>query len=738
MTGRASGLAVLLICSGMLFAAGPGVTSVSQPVEPGAGSRQAVRYPIEPEARAAPSPALPLPSDSGWTLLDSLQLREMIPAGASLAIKLDSATESLRDTLLPEYLTESARQAIPLAPTWLQDDLSDNLRRLTSPQQNTYADVILNCPDKRFLDELCFQIAHLSPYALTATPTQLLIDNVQQAYDIDRDLDYVDIIDHGDPLQGGDYYSTTRYRALVSGETTLVEIPRDIYYWWVVMPKGTDEQPGYVYDKFWREYLFFTADSGYPILKEKLSRTRVLWDGLQASWPGNGAPFADSLPAVAVVGRWVAWTLPWSANEIRPIQPNAIAHNHHGNCGECQDLLQAAARTALIPCGGVCDINEDHVWCEICWQGEFHPWQVDLGGGSSYINNPGIAYDRRYGGSKEVSGVWEWRNDGLQRSVVETYSYACTLTVEVRDSVGRPRDGAIIKISSEDWYGGMADCFYGVTGRDGRYSTTLGDWQNYYLHVVAGQVTFPAGRIVDSTNCIPGTHFFYACTLETGMDSLRIAPAPAPSPGPYRLDISYSVGHEALYGYDCYNGNGSNFYAKVQAPGAIDCFISDQGQFERYRTQDSFQAFVNDENLAGAEHSVVLAGPRDYYAVFSNQEQANATAFLDVTAKLYKQSAGVVESPSAVRGRDRLVVEPSPFSDRVRIVLGSGLNRDVPVRILDRSGRLVRRLKVPARPGYAVWDGVDRKGRLVPPGVYFCQPETGNLTRAVVFLGRTR
>jgi len=49
--------------------------------------------------------------------------------------------------------------------------------------------------------------------------------------------------------------------------------------------------------------------------------------------------------AVDAIGNWVSETVPFAAEGDRPIQPNVIAHEHNGNCGELQDLLCAAGRT---------------------------------------------------------------------------------------------------------------------------------------------------------------------------------------------------------------------------------------------------------------------------------------------------------------------------------------------------------------------------------------------------------
>ncbi len=737
---RAFSISLLLFVVASVHAGEPGITMKTEPVDPGTGTRKAIVYSPELDRPEVRSEIEPLPSDTGWTMIDSMVLHCLIPAGERLAVLFDSATETLRDTLLPEYLTDLGRLAVEVAPDWLKDDLADNLRRLGSITQDRYADLIINCPDKRYYDELCFQVAHLSPATFITMDSRLLVDNVELAYRIDPELSYVDIVDYGDALQGGDYYSTTTYRAIVEDETTQVEIPREVYYWWVVMPKITDEQPRYVYDMFWREYLFYHCDSTYPLLREKLTRTQILWNGERQNWTNQGQGYPDTLPAVAVVARWVAHTVPQRASGNRPIQPNQIAHEHNGNCGELQDILCAGARAALIPCGGVMDINEDHVWCEIWWQGEFHPWQVDWACGATNIKNPGIAYDRRHGGSKEVSGLWDWRNDGWQRSVVTTYSDACTLTVDVRDATGRPVDGAIVKILSEGWHSTQfINCFFGVTDRSGRYTTTLGDWQNYHLRVVSTLGSHSGGQIIDSAACEPWVHFFYGCTLDGNLDSLVIQPDSGTPLDVHRLDVSFDVGHEVVYGHDCWNSSGANEYALVKTPGAIDFFIARQEEFDRYAAGQAFSAFETGENASAGNYSLVLPGAGNYYAVLSNEEQEKLTAFCDVTARLYKRGVGIAGPGEPAGPQTCLNVEPNPFHEQLKIRLGAGRGRAFRIRILDRTGRLVRELDVPVQSGtgVTVWDGRDETGSPVSPGVYFCHAggHGWNLTRPVVFLG---
>ncbi len=720
-----------LLCSvSLALAFGPGATVKAEPVETGARTRLAV--PGHLPALSSPASKLqPLPPDSGWTLIDSLVLHSMIPAGQRLAVVFDSATASLHDTLLPEFLTDSSKMAVAVAPDWLKDDLADNLRRLGA-NQNRMADAILACPDKRYYDELCFQVAHLSPVTLNAVNPQLLADNVQQMYQIDPELQYVDIVDYGNPFQGGDYYSTTKYRVRVQDETTWVEIPRDIYYWWVMMPKGTDEQPMYVDGYFWREYLFYCNDSGYPLLRDALAPTQLFWDEGKHSWGGG---FEDTMQAVAVVGRWAALTMPRGAEGDRPIQPVTIARGHNGNCGEMQDLVQAAARTALIPCGGVNDINEDHVWDEIWWDGLFIPYANDP---TTHIADSGCAYEKKYGGSKNCSAIWDWRNDGWQRNMIGTYSDVCTLTVQVYDSCLRPADGEIVQISSEAWGGGMTACFYGVTDRNGRYTTPLGDNQNYYLTLNGPLGYVSAGMVIDSADAAPGSSFFYACTLAGRLDSLSITADSGTPLDRYRMDVSYSAGREVLYGTDCYNSNGANEYALVSTPGAADFFLASQPEFQSYLGGQPFRAYVNDENTSAANHSLVLTEPGNHYAVFSNEEQGDLMVPVDATVRLYGKDVGIAEKPGRILPDRWASVGASPIRSRMSVRLEANRPADASVTLLDRAGRVVRQLAVPGAGECEVaWDGTDRYGRSISPGVYFCRFSGGGstMTEPVVYLG---
>jgi hypothetical protein len=235
-----------------------------------------------------------------------------------------------------------------------------------------------------------------------------------------------------------------------------------------------------------------------------------------------------------------------------------------------------------------------------------------------------------------------------------------------------------------------------------------------------------AGMVIDSASCVPGSSFFYACTLSGRMDSLIVIPDTGTAQARYRLNVSYSVDHETRYGLDCYNSNGSNEYAVVSTPGALDFFMTDSTEFQSYVAGQPFRAFEVDEDLASGAHSLDLPRPSDWFAVLSNDEQANLTEFADVTVRLYRQGAGISEA-NGPGGAVALRVSGSPCRGRMRIAARTG-----PVSVRDATGRTVFAAEV--RGGVVDWDGVDLAGRAIAPGVYFVQ--AGSAATPVVWLGR--
>lgn len=441
----------------------------------------------------------------GETMASDYEFLTLLPAQTSLVLRCDPNASALSDSLAPDYgLTPDALDAVAAAPRWLRADLTDNLRQLSEGQQNTLADMILNPADPLLRDEIAFQAANICPQQLARMNLDIIACNLDSLFAIDEELDYVEIIDYGNPSADDDYYSTVRYTAVNdSDEVVEFEIPSEIYYWYIIHPRGTDELPKIIYEKFWREYLYY--DNGtvsytenpegdpYPLLRDELDTVTVAWGG-----EGNGA--------VGAVHRWVSGVMHWGATPPRPIQPNEIATDHDGNCGEYQDIKWAGGRTALLPYVGVLDINEDHVWCAT-WR----PYDYDDPEEGSWYAAQESAYDKDQGGSKYCSCIWQWRGDGYQYSVIENYSNSCTLTVDLYAPDGKPVDNAAVEIQSEGWKTIMRiKGFSGVTDRNGRFTTTLGEEQNYYI-----RAWWEDAEDIDSASALAGAHFYRSCTLSS-------------------------------------------------------------------------------------------------------------------------------------------------------------------------------------------------------------------------------
>jgi len=293
------------------------------------------------------------------------------------------AEEEELDVLMlvaPAYaLTELAVEAVALAPTWLQPDLRATLIQLDPVLQDELAALLIDLDDPRGLDELAFTIAHTAPEDLARDEYYpvMLVENVETLLAIDDVIQYADIVDHGDPQEGGDYYSTLLYRTEQSGSLEEIELDREIYYWYVVHPDIEDEFATYIdpvsgdpadppTGRFWREYLFYDSDSGYEPLQTYVADQTVLWKGHAYDKDDNGA--------IGAIIYYILDVLEFTSDSERPVQPVRIYAKHIGRCGEHQDLTTAAARAALIPSINVSAWANDHVWNEF-YDGRWVQWE---------------------------------------------------------------------------------------------------------------------------------------------------------------------------------------------------------------------------------------------------------------------------------------------------------------------------------------------------------------------------
>lgn len=176
-------------------------------------------------------------------------------------------------------LTDKARQAIDIAPDWIRDDLYFAFPRL-GDKQDSYADLIINATDNRYIDELAFMIAHTSDIEIKRMSSpEIFTENVKWIYENAKMLKFVQLVDVGTPGVDSDFYTTTKYIYRENGEVKEYTLPMDVYYWYVVHPKinngnirmdNIDDPEQSTYGYWWRQYMPYNPSAEHDYKKHKV------------------------------------------------------------------------------------------------------------------------------------------------------------------------------------------------------------------------------------------------------------------------------------------------------------------------------------------------------------------------------------------------------------------------------------------------------------------------------------
>ena len=251
---------------------------------------------------------------------------------------------------------------------------------------------------------------------------------------------------------------------------------------------------------------------GHPVLGESIEGIDSLWDGVRYDSLSGERALDEALSAVDAIGWFVTQNMFDNVSEYsashsdysgeRSVWPQRIMHNHFGNCGECQDMITAAARAALIPTMNVWSM-EDHVWNEFFFEDGWHAWQVDWSDGATRIDNGGVGADSTYGGGKEVSAIMGFHQNGyVADDHVALYTDTITAVVTVADSDGDPVPGAMVLVAVENYYYDqyLDQAAWLHTDLNGQVEITLGDDRNFWFLTAAdleGQETWAPYSITD-------------------------------------------------------------------------------------------------------------------------------------------------------------------------------------------------------------------------------------------------
>ncbi len=575
---------------------------------------------------------------------------------------------------------------------------------------DTYARQILDADDK-YADEIGFSIAHTPTSILQSSDVypEVFRENAELIYQIEPELDYVDLVERSGP---DGKYTTTIYWVNEStegnneggnegasggedededgggneaesegddggGEATFerrqYELPRDIYYWYIVHPKITDEYPTYIKPetgepaspenggRFWREYLFYHADAEYPpdpgsgvcypkdeappMLKEKLEDVKILWNctahksppGYDDDGHNNGRPWDYGDHAIERVSNWVQKTICMRASEDddgnRPIQPVRIAYEHNGNCGELQDLSTAGGRTALIPSQGVVEIGEDHVWQEF-WERGWHHWDNWWSDGGTGVDVP-ETYD---GNWWEVSVVWVHRPDEYIRNVNHRpYTPTGTLKLTVLDRFGNPVDGATILVDSHSYATKLnplhtpfslppVPCFWNYTDTKGECLLKLGK-NDYTIHIWSRLGSVPDYQI----SIEEGQE--YSCTFNVD------GKMPTHDIDPSDLGTISGNSRTIRFGFNVPEGiqEQVHLFEATRHPQPIymnrniDFFICDRENYVNYLKGYEFDCYELEENVVEGTVDVTVPKDKDWYFVFSNTEPLQTGKKIEIT-----------------------------------------------------------------------------------------------------------
>lgn len=669
----------------------PGITV---PMEPVVRSGSAVHLvtsrpsvPSVPLTWETPAPAFDPPSE--YQAVATVGCRFVVPSkGGIFPVVAELFDENL--AVNPAIaLTTQAQQSVDISPGWLQEHLIWKYSVLSPENQDRYGALLLAHQGTPYFDELAFTVAYLS-WTILANPgwdEGVLLENAQGIYDVDPLLSYVNVVDYS----GEDYYSTTEYNTIVDGDTVWVEIPKEIYYHYVVMPKVSDERPlndSSVYNEFWRQYLWDMDDTGYPVLEEVLNQNvQVFWDQQTKSYGwSHEVAFSDSLHAVDIVTGWVRAVIDAPASGNRPIQPNVIAHEHNGNCGENQDLLCAAGRLALIPTVCVMDILEDHVWCQAWWNGTWHGWYIDT------FSNDYCAYDKdRMTGGKDCSCIWYWRNDGFIYDYVAYYSNFCNLTVTVTDSSGVPVDNASVQVASEGWQ--SSEIFrgtWGQTDENGQITFELGDSQNYYLNISSALGGYGGGSyelIIE--NSIPDQEYFFEWSTPEPMPELPLTEQPEGSWTKFLIQVVYDLPADLMNGRDYY-ANPRSEYAEPIPGGTADFFIVDSDNWELYQAGEEFDCYELIQGQSAGEVWFYAPHTDDWYIVFSGDRHQGFLTFADAEITLWKHDGTGIHGAGITSGE--AAVFPNPCASGASVRFSTDAPGEASVLVYDLQGRLVSTL----------------------------------------------
>ena len=579
-----------------------------------------------------------------WVPIDSIYFDTFISAYSYLGAKFNSTDGTLDYVSNLLTLSIESEQAVAKSPAWIRTTLENTLRQLTPANQQIWAGVLNDAVDP-YIDEIAFSIANSSaeflssPYAYP----EVFTENAFLIYEMDVDLSYVEVVDYGHSYTDEDYYSTTKYwKEDAEGNLSQVEVPREIYYWYIVHPKITDEIPAFIDPTiienngthnnnitgpedgfFWRDYLYNHNDEGYPKLKYYLQDCEIVWNGNNLSMD----------TAVGAIKTWINQSMSFTSNAERPHQPVRIYAKHIGRCGEYSDFTSAATRLALIPSTGILSISGDHTWNEF-WDEDWIMWEPVNG----YINNP-LVYENGWG--KVFGSVFEIRSDGVLTPVTDRYSEGwATLEVYILDVNGEPVDGARLLLGTGA--GNVSDNV-GVTDNDGKYEFIVGDNRSYSVSVTSSVGNTAYQQIVANTE--PGQTYTHSINLTGTMPSVDYTAiaTPGDTTDDYKIYAEFTAGSQVIRGIIPFDDIDNTYYAHVREGGLINFLMTSEAAYNEYVAGNNFDVFLEQIDVESGAAEFEIPASENWYAILENGNSLRNPQYVTgwITLYSYDETGGM-------------------------------------------------------------------------------------------------
>lgn len=702
-----------------------------------------------------------------WNLLDSVYYDVLVPAGTNYGVKFNRQSRKLEGISNINLCPES-KQAVAKSPKWMRLELSNTLSKLNFMRQRKLAKIINDAADP-YIDEIAFCIAYSST-AFLSSPycyNELFAENAMLLYRNDSSLKYVDIVDYGDSKTDENYYSTVKYwRIDTAGNRTQVEVPKEIYYFYLVHPKLSDEIATYIdptifeHDHdiymrnhiyniappptgvFWRDFLFNhteaipgRGDTLFPILREEVSKCDVLWDDR------NIEP-----SAVRSMTKWINDVMDFTSQDERPHQPVRIYTIHIGRCGEHDDITNATSRACLVPCREVSTISTDHVWNEF-WDEDWQQWEP--------VNNSHRDKLCYYGWGKKFGTVWSRRSDGPLEFVTKEYikdGAVATINITVNDKSNKPIDGAQVLLFVRDLEDATKAAFdsYQNTNSEGKCTFIVGTERIYYTKIMTPYGNYPvqdgsvaqvislpqSGQIVNTRCTINGTE---PIANFTGISD------PEDKTEDFVIKMNFNVEKEIL-NYSLFINDLEGETTYISNPGGkINSFITNEANYIKCDSNMQFDAChpVTDSQHGSPSGMIAFNVPDNdnWYAFINNDNSSKNYQHVTGYFSLYiSPTVDVKDNPvlsnSAI---SNLLVYPNPFntlsSMRFKLNLASNLN----ISIYNSQGSLVKTLfsgQKTTGDYELIWDGTDNNNKPASDGLYFYRidSDTDRIIKNIVLM----